>query len=115
MEREYYVNSPELLNHQDGLTDQKRKAQRLQDKFLKVKQLSADEIVVDPEVLRMFRRLSNEADDLIHFYKELWEVLDLINDDARHVSDKIGLMLEENLEDMRKKTWHSAFADKANN
>ena len=103
MDGAYYINAAELSQHQDGITEQKYCAQRLQDNFRKIKQLSSDAIVVDRDVLRRFQRLSEELDDLRQYYVELNQVLEMINEDAQHISDTVGILLDDHLAYMSKK------------
>lgn len=103
MDGAYYINAAELSQHQDGITEQKYCAQRLQDNFRRIKQLSSDAIVVDRDVLRRFQHLSGELDDLKQYYVELNQALEMINEDAQHISDKVGILLDDHLEYMSKK------------
>ena len=106
MDGPYYVNAAGLSHHQDVITAQLHSARRLQDSFHEIKRLSADAIVADREVLYRFRRLSEELDDLTRYYADLNLAMDVINEDANAISEKVGLLLDEHLACMSK--LHSA-------
>ena len=106
MDGPYYVNAARLSHHQDTITAQKHNARRLQDSFGEIRRLSSDAIVADQEVLRRFRRLTEELDELTRYYVDLNLAMDVINEDASAISEKVGILLDDQLAYMSK--MHSA-------
>ena len=106
MDGPYYVNAARLSHHQDVITAQTHSARRLQDSFHEIRRLSSEAIVADQEVLYRFRRLSDELDDLTRYYVDLNLAMDVINEDANAISERVGMLLDEHLAYMSK--LHSA-------
>ena len=103
MDEEIYLDSAELSQHRDFVLQEKYTIQRIKDNFDSVKNTVSDEIIVNRDLMRQFQQLSEKLDMAERFYTALYSALDEINVEADLTSRKIGLLLEDYIEEMSRK------------